>query len=557
MEYEENSFSENKEVDDFVRRVLLEVHTFAQKQADHIQKLNEIGAALSAENNLNKLLEMILTEAKNFTNADAGTLYLMTDDEKQLKFTVVETDSLNIKMGGTMGEITWPPLALYKADGSQNKEMVAALCALDGRLINIEDVYTAAGFNFEGTKKFDQGTGYRSQSMLVIPMKNYENEVIGVCQLLNRKEPQTGETIAFSKDDEKSTTSLASQAAVAITNAKLINDLRNLLESFIKSIASAIDAKSPYTGGHVRKVAEITMLIADTLNANTNGYYKDVKYSYDQLNELRIAALMHDIGKITTPEYIVDKATKLETIYDRIHVIKTRFEALKRDAKIEYLEQQYAYEREGATHDWVDKLEDAYRQKLAALEDDVRFLEAANIGGEFMADEKIARVHDIAKRVWIEDGVEKPLLTDDEVKNITIRKGTLTEEEREKINDHARMSKEMLDKLPFPKKLRRVPEIAGGHHEKLNGKGYPQGLNAEQLSLESRILALADIFEALTASDRPYKGAKKLSEVAKILSFMVKDGELDPELIKFFYESRLHIKYGEKELRDDQIDVER
>ncbi len=556
MEYEENSFSENKEVDDFVRRVLLEVHTFAQKQADHIQKLNEIGAALSAENNLNKLLEMILTEAKNFTNADAGTLYLMTDDEKQLKFTVVETDSLNIKMGGTMGEITWPPLALYKADGSQNKEMVAALCALDGRLINIEDVYTAAGFNFEGTKKFDQGTGYRSQSMLVIPMKNYENEVIGVCQLLNRKEPQTGETIAFSKDDEKSTTSLASQAAVAITNAKLINDLRNLLESFIKSIASAIDAKSPYTGGHVRKVAEITMLIADTLNANTNGYYKDVKYSYDQLNELRIAALMHDIGKITTPEYIVDKATKLETIYDRIHVIKTRFEALKRDAKIEYLEQQYAYEREGATHDWVDKLEDAYRQKLAAIEDDMRFLEAANIGGEFMADEKIARVHDIAKRVWIEDGVEKPLLTDDEVKNITIRKGTLTEEEREKINDHARMSKEMLDKLPFPKKLRRVPEIAGGHHEKLNGKGYPQGLNAEQLSLESRILALADIFEALTASDRPYKGAKKLSEVAKILSFMVKDGELDPELIKFFYESRLHIKYGEKELRDDQIDVE-
>ncbi len=556
MEYEENSFSENKEVDDFVRRVLLEVHTFAQKQADHIQKLNEIGAALSAENNLNKLLEMILTEAKNFTNADAGTLYLMTDDEKQLKFTVVETDSLNIKMGGTMGEITWPPLALYKADGSQNKEMVAALCALDGRLINIEDVYTAAGFNFEGTKKFDQGTGYRSQSMLVIPMKNYENEVIGVCQLLNRKEPQTGETIAFSKDDEKSTTSLASQAAVAITNAKLINDLRNLLESFIKSIASAIDAKSPYTGGHVRKVAEITMLIADTLNANTNGYYKDVKYSYDQLNELRIAALMHDIGKITTPEYIVDKATKLETIYDRIHVIKTRFEALKRDAKIEYLEQQYAYEREGATHDWVDKLEDAYRQKLAAIEDDMRFLEAANIGGEFMADEKIARVHDIAKRVWIEDGVEKPLLTDDEVKNITIRKGTLTEEEREKINDHARMSKEMLDKLPFPKKLRRVPEIAGGHHEKLNGKGYPQGLNAEQLSLESRILALADIFEALTASDRPYKGAKKLSEVAKILSFMIKDGELDPELIKFFYESKLHIKYGEKELRDDQIDVE-
>lgn len=555
MNERNKGFSENKEVDDFVRRVLEEVRTFAQKQADHIQKLNEIGAALSAENNLDKLLEMILTEAKNFTNADAGTLYLVTDDERKLKFTVVETDSLNIKMGGTMGEITWPPLPLYKEDGAQNREMVAALCAIEGRLINIEDVYTAEGFNFEGTKKFDSGTGYRSQSMLVIPMKNYEKEVIGVCQLLNRKDPATGETVAFSAEDEKSTSSLASQAAVAITNAKLINDLRKLLESFIKSIASAIDEKSPYTGGHVRKVAEITMMVAEALNGAKEGKYKDVTYGYDQLNELRIAALMHDIGKITTPEYIVDKATKLETIYDRIHVVKTRFEALKRDLKIEYLEQKYAYEKEGAGEEWIYKLEEDYAKKLEALEDDIKFLEAANIGGEFMADDKIARVKTIAARRWVEDGVEKPLLTDDEVKNITIRKGTLTEEERQKINDHARVSNEMLAKLPFPKKLRRVPDIAGGHHEKLNGKGYPQGLNAEQLTLEARILALADIFEALTASDRPYKEAKKLSEATKILNFMVKDGELDPELVKFFYDEELHLKYGRKELKEEQLDV--
>jgi len=551
--YKENSFSENKEVNDFVHRVLAEVHTFAQKQADHIQKLNEIGAALSAENNLSKLLEMILTEAKNFTNADGGTLYMMTDDERHLKFTVVETDSLGIKMGGTMGDITWPPLALYKEDGSQNREMVAALCGLEGKLINIGDVYTAEGFNFEGTKKFDQGTGYHSKSMLVIPMKNYENEVIGVCQLLNRKDPQTNEVIEFTKDDEKSTTSLASQAAVAITNAKLINDLRNLLESFIKSIASAIDAKSPYTGGHVRKVAEITMMVADALNSVKDGHYADTEYSYDQLNELRIAALMHDVGKITTPEYVVDKSTKLETIYDRINIIKTRFEVLKRDLKIEFLEEKYICEKEHRESE-ITALEEKYNSKITELDEDMSFLEIANIGGEFMADDKIARVHSIAQKKWFENGVEKPLLSEDEVMNITIRKGTLTDDERHKINDHARMSKEMLDQLPFPKKLRRVPEIAGGHHEKLNGKGYPQGLNAEQLSLESRILALADIFEALTASDRPYKDAKKLSEVAKIIGFMVKDGELDGDLVKFFYEQKLHLLYGQKELKEEQLD---
>lgn len=549
-----NNFSDNKDVNDFVNRVLNEVHTFAQKQADHIRNLNKIGAALSAENNLEKLLEMILTEAKNFTNADGGTLYLMTDDERFLKFTVVETDSLKIKMGGTMGEITWPHLPLHKEDGTPNREMVAATCALDGEIINIEDVYFAEGFNFEGTKKFDQGTGFRSQSMLVIPMKNYENEVIGVCQLINRQDPKTGNVIPFNNDDETSTMSLASQAAVAITNAKLITDLRNLLESFIKSIASAIDAKSPYTGGHVRKVAEITMMVAHAINEDRESVYKDVTYSYDQLNELRIAALMHDVGKITTPEYVVDKSTKLETIYDRIGVVKTRFEVIKRDLKIAYMKKKFKLLETG-NKEAAGALKKEYEAKIAALEEDLAFLEVCNIGGEFMADEKIERVKKIAGTTWVENGVEQPLLTQNEIDNITIRKGTLTEEERLKINDHARMSLEMLNKLPFPKKLRRIPEIAGGHHEKLNGKGYPQGLTAEQLSLESRILALADIFEALTASDRPYKDAKKMSEVQKIIGFMVKDYELDPDLINFFYEKKLHIKYAKNELRPEQLDV--
>lgn len=536
-----NNFSENKDVNEFLNSVLHEVKTFAQKQADHIENLNKIGAALSAENNLDKLLEMILTQAKEFTNADGGTLYLKTDDEKFLKFTVVETTSLSIRMGGTFGEITWPPLKLYKDDGTQNNEMVAAMCALEGKLINIEDVYFAEGFNFEGTKKFDQGTGFRSKSMLVIPMKNYENEVIGVCQLINRQDSKTKEVVEFSKEDEKSALSLASQAAVAITNAKLINDLRLLLESFIKSIATAIDEKSPYTGGHVTKVAEITMMIAAKINEAQDGYFKEKKYSHDQLNELRIAALMHDVGKITTPEYVVDKSTKLETIYDRIKTIKTRIEVIKRDAEIEFLKNKIT--------------QSEYEQKLQELKSDSNFLEVCNIGGEFMSDDKIARVKLIAQKKWSENGEELPLLSENEILNLTIRKGTLTEDERQIINNHAKMSLEMLNKLPFPKKLRRIPEIAGAHHEKLNGKGYPLGLKAEQLSLESRILALADIFEALTACDRPYKDAKKMSEVVKIISFMVKDQELDAELVKFFYESGLHLEYAKKKLKPEQLDI--
>jgi len=550
----ERRLADNDEINLFLNRILNDVQDFTEQQANHIKKLNEIGAALSSENNLDRLLEMILHQAKTFTNADGGTLYLMTDDEKELKFTVVATDSLNIEMGGTAEPISWPNLPLYREGDKPNREMVAALCALDGELINIPDVYEAEGFNFEGTKKFDAGTGFRSKSMLVIPMKNYEGEVIGVCQLLNRQDPFTKEVIPFSANDERSTLSLASQAAVAITNVKLINDLRHLLEAFIKSIATAIDAKSPYTGGHVRKVAEITMIIANAINNTSSGPYKDIHYSFDQLNEIRIAALMHDVGKITTPEYVVDKATKLETIYDRIETIKTRFEVYKRDLEIECLKQQLQAQKAG-DGDEIVRLEEHLNGEFTRLDEAFAFLEGANIGGEFMADEKIERVKQIAQSHITIGGKSHPLLTEDEVENLSIRKGTLTEDERQKINDHAEMSNLMLEALPFPKKLSRVPEIAGGHHEKLNGKGYPRGLSADELTLESRILALADIFEALTASDRPYKDAKTLTEAMRIIGFMVKDYELDGDLVEFFYEHNLHVEYAKKELKAEQLDI--
>ncbi len=554
-------FAENDEINKLLNSILTEVREFTEKQHEHIKNLNEIGTALSAENNLDKLLEMILTQAKKFTNADGGTLYLRSYDERELRFTVVETESLNIKMGGTMGQITWPPLQLYKPDGEQNRQMVAAMCALDGNLINIEDVYFADGFNFEGTKKFDASTGYRSKSMLVIPMRNYENEIIGVLQLINRQDNESGEVIAFSKEDESNTMSLASQAAVAITNTRLVKDLESLLESFIKTIAVAIDEKSPYTGGHVRRVAEITMLIAETINSDKDGVYKDIFYNQDQLKELYFAAWMHDVGKITTPEFIVDKATKLETIFDRIGSVRERFEILKRDYEIEFLKSkmELLQNKIMSKDEKIEKLKELtsnLETNIKTLDEEFAFIEQSNIGGEFMSDDKIERIKTIAKRQITINGEFKDLLSGDEIMNLSIRRGTLTDSERQKINDHATMSLKMLQSLPFPKKLRKVPEIAGAHHEKLNGKGYPQGLSADKIPLEGRILALADIFEALTAADRPYKKAKTLSEVKKILSFMIKDYEIDENLLKFFYENRLHLLYATKELKSEQIDIE-
>lgn len=514
-------------------------------KSEHIQTLNKIGMALSNGNDINPLLEMILKEARRFTNADAGTLYLMASDEKSLAFNVVHTASLDIYMGGENGKITWPNLPLYLDNGEGNCKNVAAYCALSGETINIEDVYEYEGFDFTGPKKFDKDNNYKTRSMLVIPMKNHEGEVIGVCQLINALHPKSNEIISFSEEFEASTLSLASQAAIALSNVKLIHDLRDLLEAFIKSIASAIDAKSPYTGGHVRKVAEIAMLIANELNEVNHGKYKDVTYSSDALNEIRIAALMHDVGKITTPEFVMDKSTKLETIYDRIETVTTRFEVLKRDKQIAFLEGNMSVDDYGTLE-----------EILQAIDDDIAFIKECNIGGEFMSDDKIARIEAIAKQTWNDSGTIRPMLSDNEVYNLTIRKGTLTEEERDKINFHATMSNNMLEALPFPKKLSQVPFIAGGHHEKLNGKGYPKGLDASQLGLEARLMAIADIFEALTASDRPYKDAKKMTEVMKILNFMVKDGELDPDLMDFFYEQKLHIRYAQAELKPEQLDID-
>jgi HD-GYP domain-containing protein (c-di-GMP phosphodiesterase class II) len=505
-----------------------------------LEQLNAIGASLSAERDINRLLESILAAAKTITRADGGTLYRVAED-KTLRFEIVRTTSLKYYLGGTSGNpVPFYPIQLYK-DGKPNHSMVAAHAALTGKTVNIADAYTADGFDFSGTRAFDSKTGYRSKSFLTVPMRNHEHETIGVLQLINARDPRSGEIAAFSDSDQRLAESLASQAAIALTNRMLINQLEQLFESFINLINSAIDEKSPYTGGHCQRVPQLTMMLAEAVNDTREGPLAEFQMSEKDRYELKIAGLLHDCGKVTTPVHVVDKATKLETIYDRIHLIDTRFEILKRDLEIQGLK------------DDLDATQ--VRRRLRELDDDRRFLHACNIGGERMKDEDVQRVKRIAAYRWRDmAGHEANFLSDDEVKNLTIRAGTLTEDERKVINHHIVATIKMLEALPWPKHLTKVPEYAGGHHERMDGKGYPKGLKREQMSVQARCMGIADIFEALTAKDRPYKKGKTLSESLEILGRMRLNNHVDPDLFDIFVRRKVYRRYADMFLDKDQID---
>jgi len=507
-----------------------------------LAELLRIGVALSRERDITRLLEAILVAAKTITNADGGTLYRMTEDQT-LRFEIMRNDSLGIAMGGTSGnEIPFYPVNLHDPDGRPVHSMVAAYAVHHDCSVNIADAYSEAGFDFSGTKKFDQKTGYRSTSFLTVPMKNHEEEIIGVLQLINAKDRVTGKVTAFSEEDQQLAESLASQAAIALTNRLLINHLETLFESFIKMINAAIDDKSPYTGGHCERVPTLTMMLAEAVNNCRIGPLRDFSMTDLDRYELRIAGLLHDCGKVTTPVHVVDKATKLQTIFDRIDLIDTRFEVVKRDVELEALR---------AGRDATSA-----RTLLQDIDGDREFLRRANIGGEAMSDVDIARVREIATRYrWRgPDGEIRDFLDADELENLTIRAGTLTAAERQIINHHIDVTIQMLEALPWPKHLRRVPEYAGGHHERMDGKGYPRGLTREQMSVQARCMGIADIFEALTAKDRPYKKGKTLTESLTILGKFKLNGHVDPDLFDVFIWEKVYERYAREFLAPEQID---
>ena len=565
------------------------------------RRLIELGIALSAERNHGRLLEKILLGAKELANADGGTLYLVGENRRELGFAIMRNDSMQVALGGTTGApIPYPPVQLYNPDGSPNRHHIAACAVNTGEIINIPDAYATDLFDLSGPKRFDARTGYHSQSFLTVPLKNHDGDVVGVLQLINARAAD-GRTQPFGPEVEPVIEALASHAAVALDNHMLLEAQKNLFRAFLKVFAGAIDAKSPYTGGHCRRVPELTNMLARAADAAGDGPFADFHLNEEEWYELEVAGGLHDCGKVTTREFVVDKATKLETIYNRIHEIRTRFEIVKRDAEIDYLKGLLA----GGDEPSLRASRDA---RLTQLDDDFAFVAECNIGAEAMADDKIARLKRIAGLTWLrtlDDGLglsweeaarqppepaslpaletvladrpqhivahaAPPLAVDNpwgfivrppehqmnlgELYNLSIRRGTLTAEERYHINDHIVQTIIMLEALPLPKNLRRVPEWAGGHHEKMDGTGYPRGLKKGQMSIPARIMAIADIFEALSARDRPYKKRKPLAECLSIMQRMSEEQHIDADLYRLFLTAGVYRQYAEAFLLPDQIE---
>lgn len=502
-----------------------------------IEALNEIGIALSAETNTTRLLSNILQGAKSLTNADGGTLYRVQNG--QLHFDVVLNDTLNIQMGGIFTpEVPIPPIPLKNDNRQENLSAVAAYVANKGEAVNIPDIYQSDKFDFSGALAFDKKMHYRTQSMLAIPLKNFEGTIIGVLQLINAKNDHN-EVIPFDQAAESLAKSLASQASIALTNKALIDEHKNLFTSFSELIADTIDKKSPYTGKHCQRVPVITMMLAKAADRVDYGSLKDFHMDENDYYELSTAAWLHDAGKLAIPDYIMDKSTKLETLFDRIELVKTRL-TLK------------AYQEMVAQADIPEATQQTI---LEAYQHTFQRLENINAGGEFLEEADEAFVEGIYEQTYQTlEGETASLLTEDEKRNLQIKRGTLNDEERKIMESHAAISIHMLNMLPFPKELQRVPEYAGGHHERMDGKGYPNHLKREQLSIPARIMGIADIFEALSAGDRPYKKAKTLSESLRILGFLKKEGHIDPDLFDIFVREKVYLDYAKQYLKPEQID---
>jgi HD-GYP domain-containing protein (c-di-GMP phosphodiesterase class II) len=555
------------------------------------------GALTVAEQKLaslveNKLLRHILESGRELCHCDRGTMYLKTD-HGTLRFALLTNDD------------PLPTTEIPLVDpqtGKPNDRFVSIYVALRGETVLIDDVYAETRFDLSGTRKFAEQSGYRTVSMLTVPMSPREGEITGVLQFMNALDPETGAIVPFSPGIVAFIEALASQSAVALENQSLLDAQKALMDSMIRLVAGAIDTKSPYTGGHCERVPELAIMLAEEAAKVQDGPLAGFGFkSEEEWREFRVGAWLHDCGKVTTPEYVVDKATKLETIYNRIHEVRTRFEVLLRDAEIGYWKAVAAGED-------AQTARQRFEARRAQLTDDFNFIAECNLGGEFMAPERVERVKKIAGETWLrhfddriglsheelrryegtpvaalpavenlladkpchivprgEDKALDPkygfkvkvpehLYNFGEIYNLSIGRGTLTEEERFKINEHIIQTIVMLEAMPFPKELRRVPEYAGTHHETLVGTGYPRRLTKDELSVPARIMAIADIFEALTASDRPYKKAKTLSESVKILSFFKKDKHIDPDLFDLFLRSGVYRRYAERFLQPAQID---
>ncbi len=484
-----------------------------------VEDIINIGIALSAEKDRNRLLEMIVSEARRITNADAGTLYLCEGD--YLIFKIMQNESMNTFRGGHGDPIDLPPVPM-------KMENISAYVALTGKSVNIPNVYQAEEFDFSGPRKFDEATGYKTLSMLVIPLANHEDTVIGVLQLINARN-ENDKLIPFETYFENVISSLASQAAIFITNMQLLNDIENLFNSFVEVMATAIDSRTPYNANHTRRVALLAGELARAINQEKLADQQGAVFNEEQIAQLVMAGWLHDIGKIATPLEVMDKATRIER---QLELVMQRFDYIASAARVQYLEKKLELaEREAE----LEELERCWQAEQEYLKQARELVLQVDNPATFVDADIREKLQEIATCTYRDStGELQPWLKEGELTALSVAKGTLTEKERSIMEDHVVVTARMLDKIPFTRKLKDVPYFASIHHEHLDGKGYPQGLKGEEIPIEGRILALVDVFDALTADDRPYKKAMPLEQALKILGFMVKDGELDGELLDIF-----------------------
>ena len=476
-----------------------------------LREIVDIGIALTTEKNKNRLLEMILKKAMEISNCDAGTLYLYT--EEGLEFKIMKTLSQGVSKGENGEKIDLPPVPL-------KEENVCAYSAIHNELINIADVYHSERFDFSGPKKYDAITGYRTRSMIVIPMADAEGELVGVLQLMNSKD-RDGNVIPFTEDAEFVLRSMGSQAAVSVSNMKYMEEIKKQLHSFVSAFATAVDERTPYNGSHTRKVAVYAVILADYVNKMYEQGKCDEFFDENRKDQLHLSAALHDIGKMIIPLSVMNKATRLD---GGLVKIEERFKLLKAYYEIDFLKGKITKE--------------LFDEKIQYLNDSLAFITEIDNAG-FMPDEKIARVEEIAANVYEnEEGTKLSYLTEVERDCLSIRRGTLTQEEREIMESHVVMTHKILNKVHFSKNYSKVNFFASTHHEALNGTGYPNHLTAEDLEMESRILAVVDVFDALTCTDRPYKKPMPKERAFAILHDMAnKEGKLEDRLVTWLEEA--------------------
>jgi HD-GYP domain-containing protein (c-di-GMP phosphodiesterase class II) len=524
------------------RRALHQLEAAFSQKSQELQALNRVGIALSAQRDIDKLLELILLKSREITGADAGSLYIVQFPKEEggkatMKFELAQNDSVQVPF-----ETFEMPL---------DESSTAGYAALHGKVLHLADAYNLPeGAPFKFSRAFDEKSGYRTKSILVVPMRDHEDKVIGVVQLINKKRNPKQVlrpvslvdqlVIPFTSLDEELTTTLASQAAIAFENTKLLQDIKQLFDSFVKASVTAIESRDPTTSGHSERVAKLTTGMAETVDSMESGLFKDVHFTSDQLQEIRYASLLHDFGKVGVREKVLIKGKKL--YIGELLLVRQRFAYVKRSVEAEHLRAKLEQIGKGATADLVAAMDREHETRQKEVDDVLRMILQAN-EPTILEEDNFRALMDLPKRTFADiDGNRQPFLTPNELSSLSIRRGSLSEKERREIESHVTHTFRFLSEIPWTGEFRNVPQIAYAHHEKMDGTGYPRRLAAAEIPLQSRMMTISDIFDALVAWDRPYKKSVPVERALDILKEEAGHGKLDKDLLQIFIEAKIYDK---------------